>query len=62
MPDRRSKSAAGLQVLHDLDSTIVTPPSRFIEALPMTVTGKVQKYLLREGIQAELGLARRENV
>jgi fatty-acyl-CoA synthase len=29
---------------------------RFVDAFPMTVTGKVQKYLMRERIQAELGL------
>jgi fatty-acyl-CoA synthase len=29
---------------------------RFVEAFPMTVTGKVQKYLLREQVRAELGL------
>ena len=29
---------------------------RFVEAFPMTVTGKVQKYLLREQVRAELGI------
>jgi fatty-acyl-CoA synthase len=29
---------------------------RFVDTFPMTVTGKVQKYLIRERIQAELGL------
>jgi len=29
---------------------------RFVEAFPMTVTGKIQKYLLRQQIAAELGL------
>jgi fatty-acyl-CoA synthase len=29
---------------------------RFVESFPMTVTGKVQKYLLRESISAQLGL------
>jgi fatty-acyl-CoA synthase len=30
---------------------------RFVEEFPMTVTGKVQKYLMREAMIAELGLA-----
>ena len=30
---------------------------RFVDAFPMTVTGKVQKYLLREQIARELGLS-----
>jgi len=29
---------------------------RFVDAFPMTVTGKIQKYLLRQQIAAELGL------
>ncbi|WP_027491683.1 AMP-binding protein [Rhodanobacter sp. OR444] len=29
---------------------------RFVDAFPMTVTGKVQKYLMREAMVAELGL------
>jgi fatty-acyl-CoA synthase len=29
---------------------------RFVEAFPMTVTGKVQKYLMREETVRELGL------
>lgn len=29
---------------------------RFVEAFPMTVTGKVQKFLMREAMQQELGL------
>jgi fatty-acyl-CoA synthase len=29
---------------------------RFVDAFPMTVTGKVQKYLIREAMIAELGL------
>jgi fatty-acyl-CoA synthase len=29
---------------------------RFVDAFPMTVTGKVQKYLLREQVRRELGL------
>ena len=29
---------------------------RFVDTFPMTVTGKVQKYLIRERMQAELGL------
>ncbi len=29
---------------------------RFVDAFPMTVTGKVQKYLMREAMAAELGL------
>ncbi|GGY94662.1 AMP-binding protein [Pseudoduganella plicata] len=33
---------------------------RFVEAFPMTVTGKIQKYLLRQQIAAELGLGRRQ--
>jgi fatty-acyl-CoA synthase len=34
---------------------------RFVDTFPMTVTGKVQKYLLRERIEAELGLGRLGN-
>jgi fatty-acyl-CoA synthase len=30
---------------------------RFVESFPMTVTGKIQKYLLREQVAAELRLA-----
>ena len=30
---------------------------RFLDSFPQTVTGKIQKYLLREQIQRELGLA-----
>ena len=30
---------------------------RLVDAFPMTVTGKVQKYLMREQSIAELGLA-----
>ena len=30
---------------------------RFVAQFPMTVTGKVQKYLLREQIARELGMA-----
>jgi fatty-acyl-CoA synthase len=30
---------------------------RFVDAFPMTVTGKVQKYLMRETMTGELGLA-----
>jgi fatty-acyl-CoA synthase len=30
---------------------------RFVEAFPMTITGKVQKYLMRQQSIAELGLA-----
>jgi fatty-acyl-CoA synthase len=33
---------------------------RFVDAFPMTVTGKVQKYLIREAMIAELGLVARE--
>jgi fatty-acyl-CoA synthase len=29
---------------------------RFVDAFPMTVTGKVQKYLIREQLQKELGI------
>lgn len=29
---------------------------RFVETFPMTVTGKIQKYLLRKQVAAELGL------
>ena len=28
---------------------------RFVDAFPMTVTGKVQKYLIRESMAEELG-------
>ena len=30
---------------------------RFVDSFPMTVTGKVQKYLIREHVRAELKLA-----
>jgi fatty-acyl-CoA synthase len=30
---------------------------RFVTGFPMTVTGKIQKYLLRQQVAAELGLA-----
>jgi fatty-acyl-CoA synthase len=30
---------------------------RFVESFPMTVTGKIQKYLLRQQVTTELGLA-----
>jgi fatty-acyl-CoA synthase len=33
---------------------------RFVDAFPMTVTGKVQKYLIREAMIEELGLVARE--
>jgi len=29
---------------------------RFVDVFPMTVTGKVQKYLIREQLQKELGI------
>ena len=29
---------------------------RFVEAFPMTVTGKIQKFKIREAMKAELGL------
>ena len=29
---------------------------RFVDAFPMTVTGKMQKYLMREAMQSELGI------
>ena len=32
---------------------------RFVTEMPMTVTGKVQKYLMREAMERELGLARK---
>ena len=34
---------------------------RFLESFPQTVTGKVQKYLLREQLQRELGLVPEEH-
>jgi fatty-acyl-CoA synthase len=30
---------------------------RFVTGFPMTVTGKIQKYLLRQQVTTELGLA-----
>ncbi len=33
---------------------------RFVEAFPMTVTGKMQKFLMREAMQQELGLSKAE--
>ncbi len=33
---------------------------RFVDAFPMTVTGKVQKFLMREAMQQELGVSRAE--
>jgi fatty-acyl-CoA synthase len=29
---------------------------RFVEQFPMTVTGKIQKYLLRQQVATDLGL------
>lgn len=34
---------------------------RFVDSFPMTVTGKVQKYIIREQMSAELGLAVEES-
>jgi fatty-acyl-CoA synthase len=31
---------------------------RFVDAFPMTVTGKVQKYLIRQQVESELGLTK----
>jgi fatty-acyl-CoA synthase len=33
---------------------------RFVDSFPMTVTGKVQKYLIRQAMIEELGLVVRE--
>jgi fatty-acyl-CoA synthase len=33
---------------------------KFVDAFPMTVTGKVQKFAMREAMKAELGLAERK--
>jgi len=30
---------------------------KFVDSFPMTVTGKIQKYKMRESMAAELGLA-----
>ena len=30
---------------------------RFVESFPLTISGKVQKYLIREQLRAQLGLA-----
>jgi fatty-acyl-CoA synthase len=30
---------------------------KFVDGFPMTVTGKIQKYLMREEMKKELGLA-----
>jgi fatty-acyl-CoA synthase len=30
---------------------------RFVDAFPLTVSGKVQKYLIRERLRAELALS-----
>jgi fatty-acyl-CoA synthase len=30
---------------------------RFVESFPMTITGKIQKFLMREQMKQELGLA-----
>jgi len=29
---------------------------RFVESFPMTVTGKIQKYLIRDAMKDELGI------
>ena len=29
---------------------------RFVDELPMTVTGKIQKFVMREKVEAKLGL------
>jgi fatty-acyl-CoA synthase len=29
---------------------------RFVDSFPLTISGKVQKYLIRERLRAELGL------
>jgi fatty-acyl-CoA synthase len=34
---------------------------RFVDSFPLTVTGKVQKYLIRESLRAELGLSEVEH-
>jgi fatty-acyl-CoA synthase len=34
---------------------------RFVESFPLTISGKVQKYLIREQLRAELGLADEEH-
>jgi fatty-acyl-CoA synthase len=34
---------------------------RFVESFPLTISGKVQKYLIREQLRAELGLADNEH-
>ena len=33
---------------------------RFVDTFPMTVTGKVQKYLIREQLRKELGIETEE--
>jgi len=33
---------------------------RFVDAFPMTVTGKLQKYLIREQLRKELGIETEE--
>jgi len=33
---------------------------RFVDALPMTVTGKVQKFVMREAMIDELGLTQQK--
>ena len=34
---------------------------KFVESFPMTVTGKVQKFLIREEMARELGLSELPN-
>jgi fatty-acyl-CoA synthase len=34
---------------------------RFVQELPMTVTGKAQKFVMREKMISELGLAEQKN-
>ena len=34
---------------------------KFVESFPMTVTGKVQKFLIREAMARELGLSESPN-
>jgi fatty-acyl-CoA synthase len=34
---------------------------RFVEGFPLTVSGKVQKYLIRESLRAELALSEEQH-
>ncbi len=52
-PPRRSKPSAEGQIAHYKIPRYI----KFVDAFPMTVTGKVQKFMMREHMVKELGLS-----